>query len=314
MEKLIFNLIEENQIIVISRHKNPDLDAYGAQFGLYYALKERFPKKEIYVIGDTNSLNSFKELDNISQETLSKSLFFILDTVSSQMLKDDSYASAKTVVLIDHHQNEPDISYDHYLRNVLASSTSEMVSKILSQNGISLTRDAARALFMGIVGDTGRFLYSGTTSETLRVAADLIDAGADFTDIFSKMYTETLQSKKVKSDFFNSIQLTKHKVAYHLNDNDFLNKHHLEPNYASRGLVNQMSGIDEVPVWVNLTEDLTNNVILVEIRSRNIPVVQVAKNHGGGGHLLACGCQVKEWKETEIILKELDQLVEENNG
>lgn len=314
MENKIINLVKENQIIIISRHKNPDLDAYGAQFGLYYALKEYFPNKQIYAVGDTNSLNSFQDLDEVSEEILSNSLLFILDTVSSQMLKDESYARAKTVVLIDHHQNEPDIRHDLYLRNVKASSTSEMVAKMLSQNGIPYTKDSARALFMGIVGDTGRFLYSGTTSETMRIAADLIDAGVDFSDIYSKMYTETFQSKKVKSDFFHSIQLTQHKVAYHNNNIAFLQKHHLDPNYASRGLVNQMSGIEEVPIWVNFTEDSKNNIILVEIRSRSIPVVEVARNHGGGGHLLACGCQLKTWDETLIVLKELDQLLEEYNG
>ena len=314
MEKQIFQFIIESDSIIISRHKNPDLDAYGAQFGLYYSLKTAFPNKDIYVIGDTNQLNQFQDFDEVTPEILSKSLLFILDTVSKQMLQNDDYAKAKKVILIDHHQNDPDISYDIYMKNVLASSTSEMVTLLLQHNDIQITKKAAKPLFMGIVGDTGRFMFSNTSALTFRVVADLVETGIDISAIFNKMYTETFQSKQVKADFFNSISLTKNKVAYRKNDIDFLNKHHMDSSSVSRGLVNQMAGIKEVPIWDNFTFDIQTSKIFCEFRSREIPVIEIAKKHGGGGHLLACGCSVTTWEDTDIILQELDELLEETNN
>lgn len=314
MEKQILQLIQENQYIIISRHKNPDLDAYGSQFGLYYALKNAFPEKEIHVVGDSNALNQYEPLHEISNETISKSLLFVLDTVARQMLLNDIHDSAKTVVLIDHHQNDPDIRYDIYMKDVNASSTSEMVAKFLQMNSIEINIPAAGALFSGIIGDTGRFLYSNTSSETYRIAADLIDVGVDVSQIFNNMYTESFKSKQIKAEFFNSTSLSPNNVAFRKNDKAFLEKRQLDSSYASRGLVNQMAGIKEVPIWVNFTYNFEDEKILVEIRAREIPVLSVAKNHGGGGHLLACGCTVETWEETNEIIKELDYLVEVNHG
>lgn len=314
MEKEIFKLVEKYQSIVISRHKSPDLDAYGSQFGMYHALKSYFPNKEIYVVGDSNRLNTFGSFDEVSSEQLSKSLLFVLDTVARQMLLNDIHDEAEKVVLFDHHQNQPDIRYDYYIRNTEASSTSEIVANFLQINNVPINQESAKALFMGIVGDTGRFLYSSTSPKTFRIAADLLDTGFDMSKIFNEMYTETYESKKVKAVFFSTISLTKNSVAYRKNDLDFLEKYQMDTTSVSRGLVNQMSGMKEVPIWVNFTFDTDTKRILCELRSREIPVLEVAKNHGGGGHLLACGCSVQTWEETDIILNELDQLLEEKNN
>ncbi|MBU1144515.1 MAG: bifunctional oligoribonuclease/PAP phosphatase NrnA [Firmicutes bacterium] len=314
MEHKIFQLIIDNNSIVIARHKSPDLDAYGSQFGLYYALKQQFPHKLIYVIGDSNSLNQFGEFDEIDENILSNSLVFILDTVASQMLKGVFYQKAKTLVLIDHHQNDPDIKYDYYIRDTSASSTAEMVVKFLQINNIPINKEAAKPLFMGIVGDTGRFMHNNVKPSTFRAAADLLETGLDIQAIYNSMYVESLKMKKIKADFSNSFLITKNKVAYRKNDKNFLEQYNIDSNTISRGLVNQMAGIDEIPVWVNFTFDTATNNILCEFRSRELPVLEVAKKYGGGGHLMACGCSVSTWEETDEIINDLDKLVEEQNG
>ena len=75
----ILDLIKEYDSIIIARHKNPDLDAFGSQFGLYYALKNKYPNKKIYAVGDTNTLNDFQEMDEVTEEIYKKSLEFILE-------------------------------------------------------------------------------------------------------------------------------------------------------------------------------------------------------------------------------------------
>ncbi|PKK96842.1 MAG: hypothetical protein CVV56_02345 [Tenericutes bacterium HGW-Tenericutes-1] len=312
--KKILKLIEENDKILILRHKDPDLDAYGSQFGLYYALKANYPNKEIYAVGDTNGLNKFQPLDQVSEPLYRESLVFILDTVAKQMLEGNLYEQAKTLVLIDHHQNEPDIRYDEYIRNTDASSCAEMVAQFLFETQLEVPLNSATALYTGIVSDTGRFLYKSVSSNTFALAGKLLDKGIDIQAIYAGMYSEPLRMKRLKAIFFSTVEFTKNGVAYRKNDLNFLKENNIDTYSVSRGMVNQMSGIDEVGIWVNFTFEEKTGKILCELRSKTIPIVDIAKKYGGGGHLLACGCSVLTWEETELIIKDLDQLLEEKNN
>ncbi|MFA7076331.1 MAG: bifunctional oligoribonuclease/PAP phosphatase NrnA [Candidatus Izemoplasmatales bacterium] len=309
MEREIYSLIQEYDSIVIARHKNPDLDAYGSQFGLYYALKSKFPNKKIYVVGDTNNLNYFQEFDDVSKETKKSSLVFILDTVAKQMLNEDDYKYYSKLVLVDHHRNLPDIEYDYYMRDVESSSTAEIITNFLISLNIEIPEESARALYMGIIGDTGRFLYSSTSPKTLLTASKLLEKGINIQEIHDLIYLESLDSKKIKSIYFSDIEYTKKNVAYRKNDQDFLDKYNLDANYVSRGLISQMAGVKEIPIWANFTFDKTNNKIVCELRSRDYPVLEVAKKYGGGGHLYACGCSVETWEQTDEIIKDLNKLI-----
>lgn len=309
MEREVYSLIQDFDSIVIARHKNPDLDAYGSQFGLYYALKAKYPNKKIYAIGDDNNQNYFQELDKISDDIKKESLVFVLDTVAKQMLNEEDYLLNKKLVLIDHHQNIPDIEYDYYIRDVEASSTSEMVASFLLDLKIEINKESARALYMGIIGDTGRFMYNSTTPHTLKIASILLEKGINIQDIHDQIYLENLENKKIKAIFFDSVEFTKKNVAYKKNTQEFLDKYNLEANFVSRALISQMAGIEEVPVWANFTYDKKIDRILCEFRSRRYQVLDIAKQYGGGGHLYACGCSVKTWEEVDLIIKDLNKLV-----
>jgi phosphoesterase RecJ-like protein len=309
MEREVFGLIERFDSIIIARHKNPDLDAYGSQFGLYYALKNKYSEKKIYVIGDTNSQNYFQELDIVDDETKKKSLVFVLDTVAKQMLNENDYINHSQLVLIDHHQNNPDIEYDYYIRDIESSSTSEMIANLLISLGIEITKESARALYMGIIGDTGRFLYSSTTAKTLLTTSKLLKKNINTSEIHDLIYLESLESRKIKNIFFNSVEYTKKNVAYRKNTKEFLDEYNLDPNFVSRGLISQMAGIKEIPIWANFTYDKNQDRIICELRSRDYQVLEVAKKYGGGGHLYACGCTVNTWEDTDSILKDLNKLI-----
>ena len=309
MEREVYSLIQDFDSIVIARHKNPDLDAYGSQFGLYYALKAKYPNKKIYAIGDDNNQNYFQELDKISDDIKKESLVFVLDTVAKQMLNEEDYLLHKKLVLIDHHQNIPDIEYDYYIRDVEASSTSEMVASFLLGLKMEINKESARALYMGIIGDTGRFMYNSTTPHTLKIASILLEKGINIQDIHDQIYLENLENKKIKAIFFNGVEFTKKNVAYKKNTQEFLDKYNLEANFVSRALISQMAGIEEVPVWANFTYDKKIDRILCEFRSRRYQVLDIAKQYGGGGHLYACGCSVKTWEEVDLIIKDLNKLV-----
>ncbi len=309
MKNEIIKLMNQHKSIVIGRHKNPDLDAYGSQFGLYHALKEFFPNKNIYVIGDTNQLNVFGEMDEVEEKIRNESLLFILDTVSKQMLDEDIYRHYNKLVLIDHHRNDPDIAYDVLLQDFEASSTAEMITGFLLETNIPINEESARALYLGIIGDTGRFMYNNTTAKTLETASKLVGKGLDIQKLHDSIYLETKNSKTIKNIFFNKTQYTDKGLAYNKNDRQFLEDNNLSTYYVSRGLVNQMAGMQEVPIWVNFTEDLNAGNIICEIRSRDIPILAIAKKYGGGGHLNACGCTVEKWETVEEIINDLNELI-----
>jgi phosphoesterase RecJ-like protein len=309
MEREVLNLVETYDSIIVARHKNPDLDAYGAQFGLFYALKNKYPEKNIYVVGDDNNLNFFESLSEVDIAERKKSLVFILDAVAKQMLNEIDYLNYDKLILVDHHQNLPDIDYDYYIRNTDASSTAEMIFTLLMKWNIEVNKSSARALYMGIIGDTGRFMYSSTTARTLSIAGKLLNKDIDINEIYNLIYLENLENKKIKNIFFNSIEITEKNVAYRKNTQDFLDKYNLSPSFVSRGLIGQMAGIKEIPIWANFTYDKQIGKIVCEFRSRDYPVLEIAKKYGGGGHLYACGCSVNEWEEVDRIIEDLNGLI-----
>jgi len=309
--KKIFNLINQYDSIIIARHKNPDLDAYGSQFGLYYALKEKYKDKKIYIVGDTNNLNYFGDFDEVDIDTRNNSLVIILDTVAKQMLREIDYSHYKELVLVDHHRNEPDITHDVYIKDVNASSTAEMVADMLLKENMDINLECAKSLYMGIIGDTGRFRFNSTTPKTFMITSKLLETGFNLQKIHDLIYLESFDDKKIKSIFFESVELTDKNVAFRKNTKEFLDEYQLNSHYVSRGLVGQMAGIKEIPIWVNFTYDPEEDNIKCEIRSRDYEVLKVAKKYGGGGHLRACGCSVNTWEETDMVLKDLNQLLEE---
>ena len=313
MKIKILQLIKEYDSIIIARHNNPDYDAYGSQFGLYYALKEFYQNKKIYVVGDTNPLNYFEDLQTVSEEIYKKSLVFILDTVSSQMLDKEVYQNYNKLVLIDHHRNKADINYDLIYQDIEASSAAEIITYLLLDWNIPINKKAARALYIGIIGDTGRFMYSNTSARTFEMAAKLINTGISIAKIHNEVYLDTKRNKEIKNLFFSRIGYTKNNLAFCKNDKEFLIKHDLSSNYVSRGLVNQMAGMIEIPIWSNFTFDTNTGKIKCELRSRDIEVLSIAKKYGGGGHLNACGCSLNNWKEVDSVIKDLDNLLEEKN-
>jgi len=306
----IRKLIQKTKKIILLRHKDPDWDAYGSQFGMYYALKEAFPQKVILAAGDTNSLNCFQPMDLVSREDFREALVFIMDTVAKSMILGDDYEEAKAVVLIDHHLNEPDIRFDGKVIDRSASSCSEIVFRLLNEWKLPIPVASARALMIGIISDTGRFLYSGTNARTFAYAGELMKLGVNLPEIYEMMYTESLNMKKVKAAFFHSVHYTAHQVAYRKNDIDFMREHQVDVQTVSRGLVNQMAGAKEVRIWANFTFDERINKILCELRARNVSIVEVARQYGGGGHAQACGCTVESWEDTDRILADLDQIAE----
>ena len=311
MVNRLFEKIKEYKTIIIHRHSRPDLDAIGSQRGLALTLKENYPDKEIYIVGDMSDRYAFLgEMDVIDDSKYENALAIITDVSVSHMVSDDRYKLAKEVFIIDHHKNESDIT-DNWICDPTKIAACELITEMLLAQDLNIPKDAATALFGGIITDSGRFQYGETSGNTLRVSADLLDLGADKEYIYKNLYTELLSERQMKNWFAARFETTKNGVAYLKNGPEVFEKFNVDFFNISRGMVGVMAGIKEIPIWCNFTIDTINNKIVGEFRSRDISIVHIAKKYGGGGHDMACGASLSSWEEVDLVIKDFDELLGE---
>ncbi len=319
MMKEILKKIKEYKTIIIHRHSNPDLDALGSQIGLKETLKENFPEKEIYAVGDMNRFTFLGSMDEVSDDKFSEALCIICDVAVSSMISDYRYFDSREVIVIDHHQNETNLSLPEKEFNLplyryvdtTSSACCAIVADMINEWGLKMPAHAATSLYGGIVTDSGRFQYGNGLANLFRTSAYLVENGADPQFIYRNLYVESLESRIMKNYFQGKMQLTKNNVAYMFNDIDVFEKFDVDTFTVSRGMVNLMSGIDKVKIWANFTYDRQTGKVICEFRSRDIVIVDIAKKYGGGGHACACGATIDDFSVAEAVLADFDKLLEE---
>ena len=311
MFKGVIDKIKAYDTIIIHRHIQPDLDALGSQIGLKGIIQKNFSDKKVYVVGDMNEFTLFGTMDDIEDDVFKEALIIVLDVAGKDRVSDNRFILGKEKIVIDHHQNETDFG-DMFIHDPSQIATCQMLTQMVKDNNLTIDETIATNLFGGLVTDSGRFLYSATTHKTFAAAAFLTQEGADIEKIYDTVYTEDYETKKLKGYFINNFEITPHKVAYMKNPKTLKSQFNVTSFTVSRGMVNQMAGIKGIPIWANFTES-DNGDIQCELRSKDVPVVNVAKKYGGGGHALACGCTLNHWEEIELVLKDLDQLAERIN-
>lgn len=304
----ILKLIQKYDNIVIHRHKNPDMDAYGSQLGLKRIIELNFPTKKVYAVGDENNFAFLGAMDLIDDSIYNNALVIVVDVAVSALVSDDRYKMAKHVLVIDHHLNDSDIADTEYI-NSSYIACAQIIADLAFTKNLKLDKDAATVLFGGLATDSGRFLYPNTTAKSFEIAAYLANKGADIQYIYDNLYVETLNFKKLKGYFINNFKTTKNNVAYMKNDISVKDEYGVSTFVVSRAMVNQMSGIKGIEIWANFTMDEYGKV-QSELRSKKIPIVDIAKKYGGGGHSLACGCTLSSFEDAELVLADLDQLLE----
>lgn len=306
----VLKLIKQYKKIILIRHQNPDYDAYGSQFGLYYSLKENFKDKEILLDGDDNVNNFFnKEMDKLTDEDYKGALVILTDQSALNMLCDERFRIADKLIILDHHNATPDFG-DVVIIKPDYSSAAELITEFLFEAKLTIPKKAADALYIGMVGDSNRFYYKGTTSRTFKMAMVLVDAGADLTADYKLMTKDEDESyKRIKGYVLSNFVVDK-KVAYIIVPKEVRDKIGVTTNQASRGTTTLLSGLTGCEAWVNFTESDTNEYY-VEIRSKTISVVEVAKSIGGGGHELACGATIPIDTNLQDIINKLNEAVGE---
>ena len=306
-------LLKKYDTVIIHRHTNPDGDAMGSQIGLKNLLLDNFPEKKVYAVGDSAGRFSFMDgsvMDEISDETYRGAVAVILDSAEHSLVSDDRYTLAEKTLRIDHHifcEKFADVE----IVETAFESCAGLVTHLAREWGLTINTSAAKALFTGIVTDSGRFRYDSTTPRTFSDAAFLLEKGFNPTEIYDKLYVDDFSMIKMRAGFVLDIRFTKNNVAYIYSDRKKVDSLGVSDFTVSRGMVNVMAEIRGVDVWVNFTES-TDGTVLAELRSRNLDINKIAVKYGGGGHLKASGASLKDKAQAMEMLADLDKLVGEN--
>lgn len=307
IEKAI-ELINKFDTIIIHRHSSPDGDAIGSQIGLRNVLQHNFPSKRIYAVGDAPGRYSFVEdsiMDDIGDETYQGALAILLDMGASHLVSDDRYKLAQKTIRIDHHQYVERFT-DLEIVDSGYESCAGLIAQLCMEWGLVVPSNGAKALYTGMVTDSGRFRYDSTSARTFRIASFLFEQGFDPSDIYTNLYQDDLNMIQLRASFILRIQLTENGVAYIYTTRDEVEKMGVSTFTVSRGMVNTMAEIKGVNTWVNFTE--TDEGILCELRSKSQNINQIAVKYGGGGHIKASGTMVKTKDEAMALLHDLDQM------
>ena len=309
--KQVFEKIKEYDNVVIARHIGADPDALGSQFALKNIILELFPDKKVYAVGNPASrFKFFGSQDKIDNLNTNKSLCIVLDTPDIKRIDGADINNFEFVIKIDHH---PII--DKYANIEIiddnACSSSQLILEFVYENNISLSESCAEKLFLGIVGDTDRFLHDYTSPRTFELVTRLLkDTNIDFTKLYGYLYQRPIAEVRFEGYIYQNLTLTENGVAY-VKLTDKLMKEYGVDSAAAGNMINDLKFVNEITVWVFLSEDIKSNLIRANIRSAGPYVYDIATKYGGGGHKYASGVKLKSWEEADKLIKDLDIITKE---
>ncbi|MFM1544916.1 bifunctional oligoribonuclease/PAP phosphatase NrnA [Streptococcus mutans] len=305
--KTILAKIKAYDTIIIHRHMKPDPDALGSQVGLKEVITSNFPQKTVKVTGyNEPSLSWLAQMDDVSDKDYEGALVIVVDTANRPRIDDQRYLNGNFLIKIDHHPDE-----DHYgdlsYVDTKASSASEIITDFALQNQLKLSDQAARLLYVGILGDTGRFLYPATTSKTFIIASELLKYDFDFAALARQMDSFPYKIAKLQAYVFENLEIDKNGAARIILSQKILKKFNLTDAETS-AIVSSPGKIDTVQVWAIFVEQADGHY-RVRLRSKSTVINEVAKRHAGGGHPLASGANSYSLAENEVIYQELKNLL-----
>ena len=305
--KTIYNRIKKYDSIVIARHIGADPDALASQIGLKELILTNFKNKKVYAVGNPASKFKFMGvLDRFDESLYENSLLIVTDTPDIKRIDGVDYNRFKEVIKIDHHpfiEKYADIE----LIDDNASSASQIVLEFLFDRKLNIEKETAEKLYMGIIADTGRFLFNYTSTKTFDLVSKLIKkTGIDFTKTYDNLYLKPIKEVRFQGFIETNMNVTENGVGYLKITEDMINEYGVDSATAGN-MVNNFNYIEEVLVWGMFSIDKANNTIRASIRSRGPIINEIASHFGGGGHALAAGARLKDFDEVDLLIKELDE-------
>jgi bifunctional oligoribonuclease and PAP phosphatase NrnA len=293
--------IREHDRFLVTTHENPDGDALGSLLASKLAL-DQLGKQSVMYLGGEAPLPAeygFMPLEGLIRrlpEDAGERVLLAVDCANESRLGPDPevLVSAPMVVNVDHHHDNTRFGTINLVVPD-ASSTGEVLRDVFRELDVRLTPEIAEALYIALVTDTGRFQYRNTTSKALRLAAELVDAGADVHRVFEGVY-ESVQFAKLKllaralerAQIYEGGRL----VVSYLLRNDFHEVGAAEP--YSEGIIDYLRAVEgaDMAALIRQPPRDTGPKHRVSLRasSDEIDVSAIARASGsGGGHRQAAG-------------------------
>ncbi|MEB7454096.1 DHH family phosphoesterase [Lysinibacillus sphaericus] len=309
MKRQIIDTIAAYETIIIHRHVRPDPDAYGSQQGLKELILTNYPDKKVFAVGEHDtSLTFMAQPDQVADDVYDHALVIVTDTANTERVDDPRYTKGKMIIKIDHHPND-DAYGDLLWVDTTASSCSEMIYELYEEGkevaNWQMSETAARLLFAGIVGDTGRFQFPSTTAKTFKVAADLITYDFDRNQIFDGMYEMEQKLLNLQGYIYQNFKMDEYGAAHVKLTKELLAEHDIVPSEASL-LVGCLGSVKGICSWVVFIEEVDQ--IRVRLRSKGPIINTLAKEFNGGGHPLASGATAYSWKEADNVITRLQEI------
>lgn len=313
------NILEEVKgagTIGISGHIRPDGDCIGSAMGLYLYLKKACPTAKVQIMLEKPAeiFNCIKGVDEINTDFTSEitafDVFIVVDSAKDRTGEAEKYFDgAKKTINIDHHVSNSGCGDVNYIVPG-ASSASELVYQVM-EDKTQIDEEIAKALYIGIIHDTGVFQYSNTAPSTLNVAAELISYGFDFPKLIDETFYEKtyVQNQILGRALLESIVFMDGKCIVSMVDKKTMNFYQVEP-HDLEGIVNQLRNTKgvECAIFMYQTDTLTYKVSL---RSNGkVDVAKVAAFFGGGGHMRAAGATM-QGTFHDIVNNLSDQIVKQ---
>jgi phosphoesterase RecJ-like protein len=292
----VLDALRTHRQFVMCAHENPDCDVLASGFALGLALK-RLGKDVKYFLDDDVPRNlTFLPESGLTQRTfdgVADDAIFVFFDMSDQARagKALEWVPAERIINIDHHLSNTRFGRWNYVREHEAA-TGVLVLHLIVALCIAVTPDIAECLLSAILSDTGCFMYSNATPQTLRMAAWLIEAGGDKDRITEQLYqARTFAAQKILGRTLDAAVLTDDGICYSVVTQAMLHDAGAD-NEDLEEVVGALRAVDRCEVAALLKEH-PDGAFRLSLRSRGrVNVMAIAKALGGGGHFRAAGAPV----------------------
>lgn len=305
----VLDVFDHHQSFALSVHINPDGDAFGSQLALYSFLRDLGKQVRLFNTDAVPGNYHFLPFSDVIQgpddvKDYSPEILVILDASTRQRIGETlcrTLIPTKAVVNIDHHDTA-DCFGDLNLIETFASSTSEIIYRLIKHREMPIGKDRALCLYTGIMFDTGCFRYSNSAPEAHRIAAELIEQGdVPVDEVYRQVYESVpLGKMRLLAEVLQTLSLTSDgKIGWLSATQEMFRKTGTTPDNVE-GFVNHIRAIDtvEISIFVSELEDGTSKASL---RSEAyVDVGKVAAEFEGGGHQRASGCVINAPHELAV--------------
>ena len=273
--------------IVITAHVHPDGDAIGSSLGLCYALQALGKKVEVWIDDELPAM--FSLLPGYSQikqpeNKVKADLLVILDTAADRIGRVAELVQSDKVLNLDHHISNK--AADEFLYvDPKRAATAEIVCQLFKEMHWSFSEEAAINLYAGIATDCGFFRYSNTSPLTMRLAAELLEAGVRPNVISEAFEQKSYALVQALGNAMRNIELFGDGKIAGL----FLDLEQVSNIESTEGFIDLVRVIEGVDVAI-LLKCIEKDTCRVSMRSKHTDVSRIASGFGGGGHVRAAGC------------------------